>query len=490
MVPRWRALRTTLDQRELGPLTSPTVTLRDLTWGFNHQVRDWEQNRTFSFAADLLACAIVLGRESEVVDAAEFILERGPSSLTTVASLARGALGLHEQPRAETPSAQLATREEIGRSIHEVRLQLETQQRNALLWVELARCFEALAHPEKAKRAIGAALELAPTNRYVLRCASRLFLHQNDYRRAHDILCTNPVVRHDPWILAAEIAVASAAGRSSKLIKTARKMLEGKAFAPLHVSELASALSTLELEADSGRRGRKLFRQSLVDASENAIAQGAWLVRRYGGMELPEVLLREGGSSEALAWSHFYAGEWKDALDGATRWQADQFFSARPAWLSSFIASVCLEDYETAENLASRGLLANPNDFLLLNNHAFALAKANKIKDAWHSFSRINARLLSSSDRVVWLATQGLLCYRSGNGDKGRTHYLEAIRLAQEQGNRRREAFALAFLAMEELRLDVASASGYLDEALERMRNTQHPELKPVECQLRRFKET
>ena len=52
------------------------------------------------------------------------------------------------------------------------------------------------------------ALQLAPTNRHVLRSASRLFLHLDDSERAYDIIAQSDATVDDPWLIAAELSFA------------------------------------------------------------------------------------------------------------------------------------------------------------------------------------------------------------------------------------------------------------------------------------------
>jgi hypothetical protein len=52
------------------------------------------------------------------------------------------------------------------------------------------------------------ALQLAPQNRHVLRSAARLFLHVGDPECAHDLVARNDATKNDPWLIAAEIAIA------------------------------------------------------------------------------------------------------------------------------------------------------------------------------------------------------------------------------------------------------------------------------------------
>src|SRR5437870_228380 len=107
------------------------------------------------------------------------------------------------------------------------------------------------------------ALALAPENRFILRSAARLYLHIGEGRRAHRILLEADALLHDPWILSAEVAIAAVMGKSSKHIKRARKILEAERFKPIHLSELASAIGTVEARAGNRKRSRQFVERSL-----------------------------------------------------------------------------------------------------------------------------------------------------------------------------------------------------------------------------------
>ncbi|RJP31596.1 MAG: hypothetical protein C4547_15415 [Phycisphaerales bacterium] len=353
------------------------------------------------------------------------------------------------------------------------------------MWVELARAYATLGLPKPAERAISIALRLARENRYVLRCAARFFIHQNDLVRAHDLLRRSDSVRADPWLLSAEIAVANAASRVSNHIRSARAMLEGRRIGPFDLSELGSALATTELEAGKTKHARRLFRRSLERPSENSIAQAAWAQRRFGVSIVDPGVLEGGSSSEATAWAKYQDGEWQLGLEHAKRWLDDQPFSSRPATFGSYIASVCLASYDECAGIARRGLMANPNNFLLLNNLTFGLAQMGQVHDAEREIGRINPEHLPEQDRVVWTATRGLVQYRLGHFETGKALYREAVQLASDRRDRRRLALASIFFAMEELRARGSDGGALRAEALARCEGLPLPELDVLAARLR-----
>ena len=140
---------------------------------------------------------------------------------------------------------------------------LRTEPRDPIAWVELSRTYAILGLREQAERSMAVALQLAMNNRFVLRSASRLWIYLDDPERAHDIIGRADRTCYDPWLLAAEIAIGSIDKKTPRFVKAARLMLSRGQFSPAHISELASAVATLELASGSIKKSKKLFGRSL-----------------------------------------------------------------------------------------------------------------------------------------------------------------------------------------------------------------------------------
>jgi tetratricopeptide (TPR) repeat protein len=444
---------------------------------FARKKKDWRDKRSISFAADLVASGVALGQESDVREAAEFLLSAGAGRSASAKALALRALGLDRTE--ESTADQLEAQEfksDVQSKIHDLRVQLHEEPRNALLWTNLSRLYTNLGCSQQATRAIEMAMRLAPVNRFVLRSAARLFVHQDDYGRAHDILRHNERVKHDPWLLSAEIAVAGAARRRSLLVKRGKRILDSDRFSVFDVSELASALSTLDFEAGNVRHGRQHLKKSLKEPTENSVAQAGWLERQFFGVSVKQADQNWPTSHEALAWECCRKAKWKETICESLKWLYDQPFSSRPSVLGSYIAAVPMGAYEESARIAQQGLIANPKDFTLLNNFAFALGHMGKVQKARELFGRISPSSLSAEERFVWLATNGFLYYREGHPMEGRKIYMEAL---EEQGKRtdeKRRASAFLWMTMEELRIGSARALEYKRQALE-LKKLPYPDL-------------
>ena len=361
---------------------------------------------------------------------------------------------------------------------------LHAQPKDPITWVELSRVYAILGHREQAKRSMIIGLQLANNNRFVLRSASRLWVHLDDPEQAHHILTKAERTPHDPWLLAAEIAVGSIDGRKPKFVKIARKMLTDERFSRGHISELAAAVATLELKFGSANRSKKLFRLSLEDPTENSIAQAAWASRKYNFIHFNDRYLKRSNAFEAESWGHYQRSQWSEAVEKCKLWHFDQPFSSRPNIQGSCVTAVALEDYETSKWFADRGLMANPADFILLNNLAFAYINLKKFQTAESILSKLNRLALYDSHRVIQRSTEGLLKFRTGNISRGRELYSDARSLARKIQDDRLFDLASAFYAIEEVSRNSSNSATISSEVCKKLKRQKDPIFRVLEHKL------
>jgi tetratricopeptide (TPR) repeat protein len=242
-------------------------------------------------------------------------------------------------------------------------------------------------------------------------------------------------------------------------VRAGRELIESGRFADRDLSELASALSTLEYQAGNEKRARRLLRLGLRDPSDNTLAQAQWLSAQLG-FDVPELDLGIKGNAlsfEARALETFRRGQWGQSLSSARSWLGDQPFSSRPAIHGSYVASVALEDYDATEELARAGLEANQFDPTLLNNLAYALIQKGKLEEAASEFKKAQRSARRPEERIALLATAGLYALRNGAVDEGRTLYRHAIEISEAAGLKRYAAHAAINLATESIRSHLGS---------------------------------
>lgn len=455
---------------EIGPVSPPTQPYFADLEALRTLEQDWEEQRSTSFAADLVGSALVVGPSPVAREAATFVLTKDAKAPSLTRAIAKRLL---ETPDESDDEALVP--KEPGNVRDEVKLlreQLLRDPRRTLVWTELARHYASAGSKKRAARAMQAALGLSPESRYVIRAAVRLRIHQDEYREAHDLVLASPAATRDPWLAATELSAAAVADRRPRLGKVARDMLESGAFLPRAISELASALGTLELRAGNDRAARKLFAESLTAPNENAIAQGEWASRQLRGLDIPPE--QREASAEARALNFSRSGKWSESLQASWEWHWDQPFSSRPTILGSYEASVGRAFNEGVE-IARRGLRANPETFLLQNNLVFCQIGNGELAEARANFERIHRDKLDEKEELpTYLATAGLLAFRTGSAEEGQQLYEQSIRRMRDQKSR---TIAQIMLTRELLLQQLPDAEGLLQEILRRSSQAKDPDL-------------
>jgi hypothetical protein len=343
---------------------------------------------------------------------------------------------------------------------------------------DLARSYVLIAKSDAAARTCLTACGLAPTNRFVLRSAARLFLHLKDESRALKLLRASPrLTMSDPWLIAAEVSISSASRSPSAFAKSGLRAAADEKFSPFSRTELNSALATLEMENGKANKARKLFGESLIAPNENALAQAEFAGRQLGGIRVEPQQLRIARSYEANAYFSFNRAAWERAVQFGQSWLDDQPFSTRPAIFMSFVSSCFLEDYASSVKVLQRALEANPGRPQLLNNLAFSLASMGRTADAERELRKVNLGAVDGLYRITLTATGGLIQMRRGEVELGRQLYLESMELARKQGNPTYEAMAAAYFAGEELIAGVPNAEGTLRLAKDKAGTNPPPDL-------------
>jgi tetratricopeptide (TPR) repeat protein len=329
-----------------------------------------------------------------------------------------------------------------------LRRRLSLAPDNPMAWAELARQHTLTGHLDKAKNAMRVAITRAPNDRYLLRATARLFHHMGELEKAHAVISRAPRTPSDPWLIAAEITLAGLTNQDSRFVKTGRRLLES-GIPPIHLSELASVLATLELDAGHSTHARRLFREALKDPAENALAQAEWAAAHIR-LDVEPYLHSVPSSWEARALAAAVAGEPEITISEAWGWFYDQPFASGPAVFGSYHAAKHGRFSEGA-NFARDGVAANPRSFLLRNNLAFCLAKIGDTGAAEQQIHFIKKEQLNSDQEATVEATCGLIAFRSGKPKEGAARYKRALELLPDGESR---LLALINLAVETLRTD------------------------------------
>jgi tetratricopeptide (TPR) repeat protein len=475
VVPRWRPFGVTVRSGETVPLSRQDVRqspadLFDLETAFKH----WPGQHT---ASDLVGAALVSNTTTDAANAAAQYLLDTPNVSTDAAELAeallkRTNLSGSDQGDVERPELDF---DAVRRRARELRRIVRAEPRNAVRWADLALAHTVLGHPLQAERELRTALALVGPNRFLLRAATRLYVHLDRPDVAHDVLVRDVSVLADPWLAAAELATSALCGRSSRYMRQARRLVENTSgVAPLHLAELASQVATAELRAGHSRRAKQLMIVALRQPTDNALAQAEWA--SANGLTLDPASLDIPRTYEARALRFSHEGDWSAAAAAGMEWLADQPFAQEAAQFTSYAASVGAGDWKLAEIAARAGLVANPDDNMLRNNLTFALANQNRADEAATQFDRVQMGSMTKRDLAIHAATSGLIRFRCGDPCRGRALYRQGIESLHEVHETDLAALATAFWAREELLSGSPQAMKAVSLAVEAARSSGAPE--------------
>lgn len=443
VIPRWRTFSKTLATGELAPLKAADA--EDISAELNQLRGTFARNKNVYTAADLLNALVAADMHgAEAAEVAGYI-ETSDTAPRAVHGLS--ASTIHRRLGAFESSQSNGGPDSRTRA-SSARRSLQLRPLNAITWVDLALALATLGQAQKASRAMRAALHLSPDSRFVLRSAARMYVHLEDPEQAHSVLAQSNRLKYDPWILAAEMSTAQLAFGRFRFERAARELLTSNSFPSMAISELASELGSSEIIAGRDRRARLLFAQSLQSPTENAVAQAASMAEKGDLRINPEVLQVRGGF-EARAISYSRIGRWREATEQAVEWHRDQPFAIEPVVFASYTASLGEQDFASGYSIAKEGLQTHPDDAMLNNNGAFALANLGRLDEA-EALLRA-ARLTSlDADKDVIEATRGLIAFRRGDASAGRSAYEKATTNLRNSGKQDSLVMASLLWAIEE----------------------------------------
>lgn len=466
VIPNWRSFGKTTILGELNSFQINSEFVNHET-SIDEYIIDWKLNKTVIHGADLLSAALVNNKKDNkiVIEAANFILQNKGKATVSQISLACKILNKAQEKDLserfnEVTFDRLPTLinpEPIRIKIRETKLLLATYPCNPILYVELSRYYSILGQEDSSIKAMKTALHFAPNNRYILRCATRLFAHYNyddneNLEYIHNYLRKSPMTLIDPWLASAEISIAMMRDRTSKFIKNGIALINSKNISPFNYTELASSLGTVELLFGGTKKSRDFFHKALISPNDNSLAQIEWASTHDKQLDIDPAKFSVKMNFEALTLDNYHNKDFASALDNAAKWFIDMPFSKRPIMFGSNLASTILKDQKKAISFLKAGLLSHPNDPQIINNIAYSLALDNKPQEALEQLMKVrNENEYDEVTQICLTATKGLCYFRSGFSDVGRKLYLTAIERTNQIKNQQLNWLAILNYVREEL---------------------------------------
>ena len=320
IIPRWLEYHKAVKTGELTLSRENHFEINDVTKeSIKLDLQEFMTEPTSLMACRLMGAGIVVGDHQLSHDMATYINKYGGVDLLS-ASLADKILNVGNETEQPT---------EVDVRIASIREWTSEYHNDAIAWIELARAYTIKGLKEKARKAIIIALQLAPYDRYIVRCAVRFFLHIGDYERAWHYVSRASKSHFDPWIKATEVNVANILARSTPNIK--KLIPKELSFEQLfHFSELIESYGYLELESGNDRKARKKLKLAWQNPSESVITHAEWVIRN----KLPGLKessdLEFSRSPEANTWQHYVELELDKAMEAAQEWELEEPYSKYP----------------------------------------------------------------------------------------------------------------------------------------------------------------
>lgn len=423
IIPTWKKFNNTV--KELNPVGQYKHPIEQ--GDIMGYVLEWRERPSLVSAGELITAAIVHGRteESEVADAAGFVLN---GQIKVPLPLNKASRHILKQ---SLPAEKIIVQEySIYVEIAKLKELLTKYMNSAILHIEIARCYVLLGQIERALFHINSALYFDRHNRFVVRAAARFLIHIKEEERAVQILRGSGLTKSDPWLMASEISVSRRFNKRSPNIKRAFQLIESGNYSDFDLTELRGTIGMEEFSNASYKKSRKLFNLSLIAPNDNSFAQAQWIMQnRHLELTFPNVPINM-HYKESLCHEKFFEGDYTTALQFAQEWQEEAPYSIKCAIFGASISTIYQKDYKTSIQILKTYLRTNNRNKAALNDLAYAYAldneteKAQKIIDA--AVRYIDPRNLEEVD-ICLVATQGLICFRTGNIEEGAKLYEQAI---------------------------------------------------------------
>jgi len=453
LIPKWRDSSITSKLPESLPVSKKNTVDYDFSSIDNQNyvlkiLEEWRENKSIGGAANLLSFGHVDKLHPLIREPAEYILKSKQYIPGHLLNLANRISGINQEIVKKKRNPEQTQKFYVDAAL--LKKKINTNPQDAISLVDLARIYSSLGQNKKAERAILTAVNLYPDHRFILRSASRFFIHNNDAEQSLYLLNKSERTRNDPWLMAAQISISVILEKPQRLIKKAKEIINSQSYSSVHMSELCGSLATIQIIDGNNKDARRNFNKALAVPNDNTIAQAIW-VSQYYKMQITTKAewFSDPLSSEAKYYNYDLLGDFEGALDAALEWQYDEPFSINPAIAAVYMASI-LEKYEDSEKYAKRALLLHHDDINLMNNLVFALAAQNKIKEA----ENILGTVIRHEQHIGKVSPQsianlGMILYRNSDFIEGEKMYRTAIELYEKEQDSFRKAMAISFLAKE-----------------------------------------
>ena len=468
VVPKWLEYSDAVKGKEfIVPRKTPFVTNEVTAKNIEEEYKEFKENPSSEIASSLLSAAIIIDDKPLAEDMARYLKDKQ--------NVDQATLDLADKILNPPPSLDARTKiDRINLRIATLKNRTVKFPRSAIPWIEMARLYTIKGQHQKARRSALIALNLAPFDRYVVRCAVRFFLHIHDFEAACNYIRRATAGRFDPWLKATEVNVALIAEKGTPSLK-GHLPKDVSGIDIFHFSELFESSGILELNAGNRRAANKRFGVAWRNPSDAVITHAEWVLRnRLPGLR-DKVDIDFKRSLEALTWIYYEDLKLDEALNTTREWELQEPYSKYPYIVGVSIASNA-GYYDEAAEIGYRGLMANPASLMLNNNLCYTLLRAGRIDEAEKIIVKMNA-IGDASNDLCFSATKGLFEFKRSRFDIGRRAYNEVMERCRRNNDLRLFLKAYLNLALAEIESSTSEAEKTSRIALSLSEGTKYPDI-------------
>ena len=352
---------------------------------------------------------------------------------------------------------------QLHKVIHQLRNRTKEFPEVALNWNDLAFYYTILDEKEKAKKCMSIAVNLHPKHSWLNRSFARLLFHQGEPDRALHSLAKTGLVKSNPWLLSADIAIRMASKIERPDVASARRLLGSYVNKPGQISELAASIGTLEIKNGSTKKGKIQLIQASKVPTENTIAQLRWIAQQHKvHVPLNDHLAR---SQEAKAISYYSEKNYRECRDTLIKYFESQPFISEPLLDAGYLSLTILNEPCFVEQISKRFESVLKNSFTATNNLIVARLELGKFDGITEQLEKLEVMGQSPDDLAVATATRGMYAYYSGEIEFAKLCYKNSLFHFKERRQPINYAIALLYQGITEKKCELESAKATLEKA-------------------------
>lgn len=415
-----------------------------IDYRLDESISNWKQEKNKANAIDLISKIKLIGKdESLSEEPIRFLIEKKHESSDTIKKI----ISPYQSYIERKYSTELL---DIQSKISKIRNLLREYPNDSLLWNDLSFYYAILGEEKKSEKIMNIAFNASNKHPLIARNFSRLLLNQKDPEKALYILKKTSLLKQNPVIASADMAIKSTFKIGKIDLKNALNLLSNKKINQILKSELFASLGTIEIENGATVNGRKLFSQALTYPTENTIAQAHWMSRN-NYIQLKNSQLNLMPSVEGKVIDHYANKEYVLCRDSLIELYKFQPFSEIPIVDAGYISLMALDDPIYAVKLYDDYKHITSHSFMAQNNKAVALLDLNRVDEAQALIRQLSQLAKSAREQYVLTATEALLCYRVNLYEIGKNLYQRAAKCFLDENMMTDYAKVLYHYGIEEM---------------------------------------